>query len=72
LKIEVESISPMELLVHCRQEAIDAEELRKLDAYFRASLYLCLGMLYLKQNPFSKEPLAKTDLKAAIIGALGI
>ena len=26
---------------------LDAEELRKIDAYWRASLYLCLGMLYL-------------------------
>jgi xylulose-5-phosphate/fructose-6-phosphate phosphoketolase len=26
------------------------DELRKIDAYWRASLYLCLGMLYLKAN----------------------
>jgi xylulose-5-phosphate/fructose-6-phosphate phosphoketolase len=33
------------------------DELRKLDAYWRASLYLCLGMLYLKANPLLREPL---------------
>ena len=27
---------------------LSSEELRKIDAYWRASLYLCLGMLYLK------------------------
>ena len=30
---------------------LDGDELRKIDAYWRASLYLCLGMLYLKDNP---------------------
>ena len=27
------------------------DEVRKIDAYWQASLYLCLGMLYLKENP---------------------
>lgn len=27
---------------------VSADELTKIDAYWRASLYLCLGMLYLK------------------------
>jgi xylulose-5-phosphate/fructose-6-phosphate phosphoketolase len=31
--------------------------LHDIDAYWRASLYLCLGMLYLKDNPLFKEPL---------------
>jgi xylulose-5-phosphate/fructose-6-phosphate phosphoketolase len=33
------------------------DELIKIDAYWRASLYLCLGMLYLKENPLLREPL---------------
>ena len=36
---------------------LNPEELRKIDAYWRASLYLCLGMLYLKDNPLLREPL---------------
>ena len=36
---------------------LSPEELRKIDAYWRASLYLCLGMLYLKANPLLREPL---------------
>jgi hypothetical protein len=30
---------------------LSSDELRKIDAYWRASLYLCMGMLYLKDNP---------------------
>jgi xylulose-5-phosphate/fructose-6-phosphate phosphoketolase len=36
---------------------LSSDELRKTDAYWRASLYLCLGMLYLKENPLLREPL---------------
>ena len=32
---------------------LSAEELERIDAYWRASLYLSLGMLYLKDNPLS-------------------
>ena len=32
-------------------------ELRKIDAYFRATNYLSLGHLYLKDNPLLKERL---------------
>ena len=39
------------------------DELRKINAYWRASLYLCLGMLYLKGNPLLREPLKIEDTK---------
>jgi xylulose-5-phosphate/fructose-6-phosphate phosphoketolase len=50
---------------------LSAEELRKTDAYFRASLYLCLGMLYLRENPLLKEPLKVEHLKARLLGHWG-
>ncbi|ORY27002.1 putative phosphoketolase [Naematelia encephala] len=50
---------------------LTADELRKTNAYMRASLYLCLGMLYLKQNPLLKEPLKLDDLKARLLGHWG-
>jgi len=53
------------------KQPLDAEELRKTDAYFRASLYLCLGMLYLKKNPLLTTALSKTDLKARLLGHWG-
>ncbi|GAB4360164.1 MAG: hypothetical protein Kow0060_15110 [Methylohalobius crimeensis] len=33
------------------------EELRKINDYWRAGLYLCVGMIYLKDNSFLKVPL---------------
>lgn len=33
------------------------DELRQIDSYWRASLYVCLGMLYLQDNPLLREPL---------------
>jgi xylulose-5-phosphate/fructose-6-phosphate phosphoketolase len=36
---------------------LSTELLSKIDAYRRASLYLCVGMLFLHSNPLLKEPL---------------
>ena len=44
---------------------LSAEELRKIDAYWRASLYLCVGMLFLLDNPLLKEPLKMEPLRSA-------
>ena len=52
-------------------QTLDAEDIRKLNAYFKASLYLCLGMLYLKDNPLLKQPLSKEHLKARLLGHWG-
>jgi xylulose-5-phosphate/fructose-6-phosphate phosphoketolase len=50
---------------------LDAEELRKIDAYWRASLYLCAGMLYLRDNPLLKEPLKPEHIKKRLLGHWG-
>jgi len=50
---------------------LSAEELRKIDAYWRASLYLCLGMLYLKDNPLLWEPLKLEHTKPRLLGHWG-
>ena len=34
---------------------LSTELLSKIDAYWRASLYLCVGMLFLQDNPLLKE-----------------
>lgn len=52
-------------------EPLSADELRKTDSYMRASLYLCLGMLYLRDNPLLKEPLKLEHLKARLLGHWG-
>lgn len=50
---------------------LSSEELRQTDAYMRASLYLCLGMLYLQKNPLLKEPLDIKHIKARLLGHWG-
>ena len=50
---------------------LSAEELRQIDAYWQASLYLCLGMLYLKDNPLLKEPLTLEHIKPRLLGHWG-
>src|SRR5258707_14395889 len=47
------------------------EELEKIDAYWRASLYLCVGMLFLKENPLLHEPLKMEHIKARLLGHWG-
>ena len=50
---------------------LSSDELRKIDAYWRASLYLCLGMLYLKENPLLREPLRVEQTKPRLLGHWG-
>ena len=50
---------------------LSPDELDKIDAYWRASLYLCLGMLYLKDNPLLQEPLKLEHTKPRLLGHWG-
>src|SRR5271166_2718319 len=50
---------------------LSSEELGKIDAYWRASLYLCMGMLYLKENPLLREPLKLEHTKPRLLGHWG-
>lgn len=47
------------------------DEVRQLDAYFRASLYLCLGMIYLRNNPLLRSPLKPEHTKIRLLGHWG-
>jgi xylulose-5-phosphate/fructose-6-phosphate phosphoketolase len=48
-----------------------AEELRLLDAYWRASNYLSVGQIYLLDNPLLEEPLAERHVKPRLLGHFG-
>ena len=48
-----------------------ADELQKMDACFRASLYMCLGMIYLRNNPLLRRPLSVDDIKIRLLGHFG-
>jgi xylulose-5-phosphate/fructose-6-phosphate phosphoketolase len=52
-------------------EPLNEDELDKLTKYFNATLYLCLGMLYLKENPLPEKPLMKEHLKPRLLGHWG-
>ena len=54
-----------------KETPLSPDELDKIDAYWRASLYLCLGMLYLKDNPLLREPLKLEQTKARLLGHWG-
>jgi xylulose-5-phosphate/fructose-6-phosphate phosphoketolase len=45
--------------------------LDNIDAYWRATLYLSLGMLYLKANPLLREPLTLDHTKPRLLGHWG-
>ena len=47
------------------------DELRRMDAYWRACNYLCVGMLYLRANPLLREPLKAEHIKNRLLGHWG-
>jgi len=47
------------------------EELRAIDAYWRAANYLTVGQIYLQANPLLREPLRATDIKPRLLGHWG-
>ena len=48
-----------------------AEELQKIDAYWRAANYLSVGQIYLYDNPLLKEPLKIEHVKPRLLGHWG-
>ncbi len=52
-------------------EALNSEQLRKINAYWRAANYLSVGQIYLLDNPLLKEPLKKEHVKPRLLGHWG-
>src|SRR6476620_4947438 len=50
---------------------LNAEELRKLDAYWRAANYLSVGQIYLRDNALLREPLKLEHTKPRLLGHFG-
>src|ERR1022692_3026253 len=53
------------------EPALTAEELRKIDAYWKACNYLSAGMIYLRDNPLLREPLRPEHIKNRLLGHWG-
>ncbi len=50
---------------------LSKNELKKMDAYFRALNYLSVGQLYLLDNPLLKRKLTIDDIKSNVVGHWG-
>jgi xylulose-5-phosphate/fructose-6-phosphate phosphoketolase len=50
---------------------LSADELRTIDAYWRACNYLAVGMIYLQANPLLREPLKPEHVKRRLLGHWG-
>jgi xylulose-5-phosphate/fructose-6-phosphate phosphoketolase len=52
-------------------DPLTEDQLRKMDAWWRAANYLSVGQSYLLNNPLLKEPLKKEDIKPRLLGHWG-
>jgi xylulose-5-phosphate/fructose-6-phosphate phosphoketolase len=50
---------------------LGADELRAIDAYWRACSYLAVGMIYLQDNPLLRKPLEVQHVKNRLLGHWG-
>lgn len=70
--MENESISPYgPARATVDENSVSKDEVTLLHRYFNATLYLCLGMIYLKDNPLLREPLQLGHLKKRLLGHWG-
>jgi xylulose-5-phosphate/fructose-6-phosphate phosphoketolase len=52
-------------------QTLTDEMLRRMDAYWRAANYLCVGQIYLYANPLLREPLEPSHIKPMLLGHWG-
>ena len=50
---------------------LTAEEVRRMNAYWRAANYLSVGQIYLYDNPLLREPLKLEHVKRRLLGHWG-
>lgn len=54
-----------------QRSPLSAEELQKINAYWRAANYLSVGQIYLLDNPLLKQPLTLEHIKPRLLGHWG-
>src|SRR5215211_6104049 len=54
-----------------RDSPLDPEELRRIDAYWRAANYVSVAQIYLLDNPLLREPLEAEHVKPRLLGHWG-
>jgi xylulose-5-phosphate/fructose-6-phosphate phosphoketolase len=58
-------------MVSSSANALHADELNNIDAYWRAANYLSVGQIYLMTNPLLREPLLREHIKPRLLGHWG-
>jgi xylulose-5-phosphate/fructose-6-phosphate phosphoketolase len=53
------------------QPQLGDDEVARIDAYWRAANYLCVGMIYLLDNPLLRAPLQPEHIKNRLLGHFG-
>jgi xylulose-5-phosphate/fructose-6-phosphate phosphoketolase len=67
-----ETLSPFGIArATIKEQPLSKEEIDKFTRYFYATLYLCLAMIYLKDNALLEEPLKIDHLKKRLLGHWG-
>ncbi|WP_131116449.1 phosphoketolase family protein [Lichenihabitans psoromatis] len=54
-----------------KRGTLGSDELRKMNAYWRAANYLSVGQIYLYNNPLLREPLTLDHVKPLVVGHWG-
>nr|MDQ2901434.1 phosphoketolase family protein [Acidobacteriota bacterium] len=52
-------------------QPLSPDQLRKIDAWWRAANYLSIGQIYLKDNPLLRDPLRLDQIKPRLLGHWG-
>ena len=53
------------------QQPLSPEQLRKVDAYWRAANFVSVGQIYLYDNPLLREPRSLGQIKPRLLGHWG-
>src|SRR5579862_4658302 len=64
-------LAPVETTLPTSNQPLSADEVRKIDAYWRAANYLSVGQIYLLKNPLLREPLTIEHVKPRLLGHWG-
>jgi xylulose-5-phosphate/fructose-6-phosphate phosphoketolase len=65
------TIAPVPYVLGDAPGPLSREELRLLDAWWRAANYLAVGQIYLMDNPLLREPLRPEHIKPRLLGHFG-
>ncbi|OAA64665.1 xylulose-5-phosphate phosphoketolase [Niveomyces insectorum RCEF 264] len=72
LKVDIAAIRPFgPARATITGKPLTDEQIKQYDDFFSASIYLTLGMIYLRDNPLLREPLKLEHIKGRLLGHFG-